>query len=582
MPEESANDSPEPSGDPSGGFTVAELVSDSVRLQEEQRGSRSVIGSALLISAATFLSRFLGLARDILMAALFGFSAGMDAFFLAFTIPNLFRKLFGEGALASATIPVLTRYRITNDKASTRRYLGTLSTILFLGLGGVTVLILGAAWLIPSDLFGDATKYETFRMFLTVLLPYVVFICLAALQSGALNCYNRFGIPALMPALANLMWIGVLVYLFYAGLDVSAGILVMAVGVLTTGMIQWGAQLPAMSKLKLLAKPQLKLSDKGVRDTFKAMAPMLFALAVFQVNVFLDQVLAEMLVEGDGAVSSYSFASRLFQFPLGLVGVALSTAMFPLMSRFAASKELEKLTASLLNSARLLLFISLPAAFGLAALAYPITELLYGGANSTPEMLQRSARVVMLLAVSLPIVSLISLLTKSCYAMRDYKTPTRIALMAVAVNIIANVILLQTDLKEAGLALGTAISGTLNLALLIFALRKKLSGTILESMRAAAIPQTSERMAQPMSPSRVKAIPFSVARSFVVAALMSAAALLVERALYGQWGIPGRWSRMLSTLSGVGTGVAVYVSLSMLMKAPEVGQVLSLRKRRKK
>lgn len=581
MPEEPAQSGPEKSGDVDGGFTVAELVSDSVRLQEEQRGSRSVIGSALLISAATFISRFLGLARDILMAALFGFSAGMDAFFLAFTVPNLFRKLFGEGALASATIPVLTRYKLINDKAAARRFLGTLSTILFLGLGGVTVVIIGAAWLVPTDLFGDPDKYETFRLFLTILLPYVIFICLAALQSGALNCHNRFGIPALMPALANLIWIGMLVYLLYAGLDTSTGLVVMAVGVLTTGLIQWGGQLPSMAKLKLLAKPQLNLSDKGVRDTFKAMAPMLFALAVFQINVFLDQVLAEVLVEGDGAVSSYSYASRLFQFPLGLVGVALSTAMFPLMSRFAASQELEKLTASLLNSARLLLFISLPAAFGLAALSYPITDLLYGGANSTPEMLERSAFVVMLLAVSLPIVILISLLTKSCYAMRDYKTPTRIALLAVAVNIVANVVLLQTPLKEAGLALGTGISGVLNLALLIVALRKKLRGTILESMRAAAIPQTSERMAQPMSPSRVKAIPFSVARSFLIAALMGAAAFFAESAIYGQWGISGRTSRMLSVLSGVGVGVALYASLSLLLKAPEVAQVLSLRKRRK-
>ncbi|MCA8937347.1 MAG: murein biosynthesis integral membrane protein MurJ [Planctomycetes bacterium] len=569
-------------------LTPEGIAADSVRLEEERRvlriesPSRSVIGSAMVVSGATFASRLLGLVRDVLMASLFGFSREMDAFFLAFTVPNLFRKLFGEGALSSATIPVLTRYRLQGDDNATRRLLGTLATLLFLGLGVITVVVLAVTWLVPASWFHDPPKYALFREYLTVLLPYVVFICLAALQAGTLNCWNRFGLPALMPAFANLIWILALLYIWQSGLrsNPHTAVMVMAGAVLVSGMVQWALQMVPLARMKLLSPPKLALKESGIRETFKAMAPMLFALAVFQVNTFMDQVLAEVLVEGHGAVSSYSYASRLFQFPLGLVGVALGTAMFPLMSRFAARNELEKLTASLLNSARLIAFIALPAALGLAALAYPITELLYGGARSEPEMLRRSALVVALLCISLPIVSVISLLTKTFYALRDYKTPTRIALLAVIVNLAANVVLLQTPLREAGLALGTAISGLLNLGLLMWVLQKRLKGTIMESMRAAAIPPASERLAQPLTPSTLRSIPVSIVRSLLVAGVMGAGAWLVEARLYQAFGLVGRTSRLLSVGSGVLAGIVIYAGISMLLRAPEVQQILTLRKRR--
>ena len=565
------------------------IAAESVRLEEERRSGalpaapgRSVIGSALLVSAATFMSRITGLLRDVLTAAFFGFSREMDVFFLAFTVPNLFRKLFGEGALSSAAVPVLTRYRIMNNPEATRRLLATLTTCLWLGLGAITIVTLAITWLLPSSLFADPGKFELFRRYLTVLLPYVAFICIAALQAGALNTYSRFGLPALMPAVGNLIWIGWLVGVHFAGpANQEQAVLWMALGVLFTGFVQYAGQLPALGKLKLLGPPKLALREQGVRDIFKAMAPMLFALAVFQVNTFLDQVLAEVLVEGNGAVSSYSYASRLFQFPLGMVGVALGTAVFPLMSRFALNKEMEKFAASLLNSVRLILFISLPAALGLAVLAFPITELLFGGARSEPEMLRRSAKVLAFLCISLPLVSVIGLLTKAFYALRDHKTPTRVALIAVVVNVVANVILLQTPLLEAGLALGTAISSALNLLMLVLILRRRLKGTVLESMRLASLPPTSERLAQPMTPSRMRAYSVSIVRATLVAALMAAGAFAVEAALYRAFGLTGRTSRMLSVLSAVGTGVVIYGGLSLVLKAQEVEQIMALRKRRR-
>ncbi|MCB9893363.1 MAG: murein biosynthesis integral membrane protein MurJ [Planctomycetes bacterium] len=569
-------------------LTPEGIAADSVRIEEEQRSQRtespgrSVIGSAILVSSGTLLSRLLGLVRDVMMAAVFGFSRQMDVFILAFTIPNLFRKLFGEGALSSATIPVLTRYRIRGDMDATRRLLGTLSALLAIGLSAITVIVLAVTWLLPARMFGDAAKFVEFREYLTILLPYVVFICLAALQAGTLNCWNRFALPGLMPAVANAIWIVPLIFIAASPMrnDPHTAALWMSASVLVSGIVQWGLQLIPLSRLKLLTPPRLALREPGIRETFKAMAPMLFSLAVFQINTFMDQVLAEVLIPGDGAVSSYSYASRLFQFPLGLVGVALGTAMFPLMSRFAARNELEKLTASLLNSSRLIAFIAFPAALGLAALSYPITHLLFGGSHGGPEFVGRSARVAALLCISLPVVSLISLLTKTFYAMRDYRTPTRIALLAVVVNVAANVILLQTPLLESGLALGTAISGLMNLGLLAWVLRKRLKGTVMESMRAAAIPPSSERLAQPLTPSTLRGIPVSIVRSALVSCVMAGGAWLVQERLYLAFGLAGRTSRIVSVGCGVLAGVVIYTGLSILLRAQEVQQILNLRKRR--
>ena len=206
---------------------------------------------------------------------------------------------------------------------------------------------------------------------------------------------------------------------------------------------------------------------------------------------------------------------------------------------------------------------------------------MFGGPQSTPEFLERTALVTILLAVSLPIVSAIGLLTKAFYALRDSKTPTRIALVSVAINLVANFIFLQTPLREAGLALGTALSGAINLAWLGFNLRRMLRGSVLDSVRANALPATSERLAQPMSPSRVRAVAVSIARSMFICVVMGLCAYLVQHALFGAFGLTGRTSRALSVGAGVFAGVIAYAGLALLLKAPEAEELMALRKRRR-
>jgi len=553
----------------------AQIAADSVRIDEER--GRGVLGSAVVISLATLLSRVAGLCRDVLTAMLFGFGREIDAFFLAFTIPNLFRKLFGEGALTSAMIPVLSRYKLRGDMQAVRRLLGTLVALLVLLLGACCIAGLGIVWLLPSVWFGDAAKFDSFREHLTILLPYVIFICLAALQAGALNTWGRFGLPALTPAIANLIWVAVLCSIWFSPLRAQPhiGVMVMAAGVLLSGVAQWALQAPALRRHGLLSRPRLALDEPGLRQILRAMAPMLFALAVFQVNTFMDQLLAELLVPGDGAVASYGYASRLFQFPLGLVGVAVGTAMFPLMSKFAAGGEHDRLAAGLLNSCRLIAFVALPAAAGLAVLSLPVTTLLFSGPNSSPEMLARSALVAAMLCISLPLVSVLSLLTKAFYALGDHRTPTRFALIAVTVNFAANVILLQTPLLEAGLALGTAISGVVNLALMLGALRRRLRGTL----HAAEVADAGgEPLARPMSRAQARRIPLDMLRAALVSGVMAAGAWAVEAGLRGATGLSGRFALVVSVGGAVLSGMAIYFALSAVLRAPELKQALRRRR----
>ncbi len=560
-----------------------------MRLEEAARSGqaraigRSIIGVALIISLATLLSRVLGLVRDVLTASMFGASREMDAFFMAFLIPNLFRKLFGEGALSSATIPVLARYRRAGDHAATRRLVATVATVVAIALAVICALTLTVCWLAPPSALGGE-KFELFRGYLTVLLPYVIFICLTGLQAGVLQSYQVFGVPSLTPALANLVWIGALAVLWATGLparDMPQAVLWMCGGVLLSGAAQWLAQLPSMRRVGLLARPMIAFNEPGVRQTFLAMAPMLFALAVFQVNTFFDQVMAETLVSGDGAVSAYAYAQRLFQLPLGLVSIALATAMFPLMSRYAAAGEMHKLTASVLNSQRLLAFISLPAAAGLCALSYPITALLFGGPAYSDEMLWRTALVVAMLSLSLPLVSAVGMLTKAFYAVRDNATPTRAALATVVINLGCNFVLVQSPLREAGLAVGTGVSTLFNLGVLTWLLRRRLRGGVVESVRAGALPQASDRMAQTVTPGKLKDVPLSMTRSLIIAAVMAVGAWAIERVLFEALGASGRAGRTVSVLTAIAAGVVMYAGLSAVLKAPEIGQILTLRKNRK-
>ncbi|MCA8940027.1 MAG: polysaccharide biosynthesis C-terminal domain-containing protein, partial [Planctomycetes bacterium] len=355
-------------------------------------------------------------------------------------------------------------------------------------LGALTLVRSIAVYLPPGAWLGfpDPQKWSEFQRYFWILSPMVVFLCLSGLQAGVLNTYGRFGLPSLLPALHNLIWIGAIalaVSLPSLAGDTPSQICVMCGGILLGTIVQWFWQMRALRKAGLKLRFQPFGRDEGVSRVFRAMGPTILALAVFQLNTLLDLLLAEWLVDGHGAVSAYSYASRLFQCPLGIVGIALGTAIFPMLSRYAARGEAVKVTGGLLTGVRLLAFIVLPAAAGLIALNHEIVAATYRNGEFDWESAERTARVLIFFSMALPIVATLQLVTKAFYALKDTRTPTRVALASVAVNLCANIILVQTPLQEAGLALGTTISSAFNLITLSILLSKRLSGTIVESRR---------------------------------------------------------------------------------------------------
>jgi len=534
----------------------------------------STLRAAIKVASGTLLSRVLGLSRDIATAFFFGMGVAMDAFFIAFLIPNLFRKLFGEGALSAAVIPAVTEEREKNGQDAAVRLVSSVATALFVFLSVIAAISVAAIWMLDASTIGmdDPEKWDAFRRFFTVLAPMVVFLCVGGLQAGVLNTTGSFGLPSVMPALHNLIWLGGIILAVSTdvfGESKVERLTVVCAAILLGTLVQWSMQGVALYRKGYKLRPRLRLGEPAVMGVWKAMAPTVLALAVFQINTLLDLVIAEWFVPGDKAVSAYSYANRLFQFPLGIVSIALGTAIFPMLARYAARGEVYKVTGGLLNGVRLLGFIVFPAAVGLAVLNESVVFVLLSGGEFTPDDAMRTARVLLFFTLALPLVSAMQLVTKAFYAMRDTKTPTRIALMAVAVNLLANLVLVQTPLQEAGLAFGSAISALFNLTALALILRKRMKGSIIESVRLeAARAVTSDRIAMPLSPSGVRATKLSLLRSFGFAALMGAGVFAMLE-VFGP--IRGRSTHEIATLIGaIACGVVIYAALHIIARSTEI------------
>lgn len=534
----------------------------------------STLKAALRVASGTLLSRVLGLSRDIATAFFFGMGVAMDAFFIAFLIPNLFRKLFGEGALSAAVIPAVTEEREQQGQEAAVKLVSSVATALFLFLSVIAAIAVAVMWNLDAASvgMGDPEKWDAFRRFFSVLAPMVVFLCVGGLQAGVLNTAGSFGLPSVMPALHNVIWLGGIVLAVSTdvfGTSKVERLTVVCATILLGTLVQWGIQGVALYRKGYRIRPRFGFAEPAVKRVWQAMAPTVLALAVFQINTLLDLVIAEWFVAGDKAVSAYSYANRLFQFPLGIVSIALGTAIFPMLSRYAARGEVHKVTGGLMNGVRLLGFIVFPAAVGLAVLNESVVFVLLSGGEFTAGDAERTARVLLFFTLALPLVSCMQLVTKAFYAMRDTKTPTRIALMAVAVNLGANLLLVQTPLEEAGLALGSALSALFNLIMLALILRKRMGGSIIESARLeAARAVASDRLAMPLSASGVRATRTSLLRSLAFAGVMGVGVWLLLQA-FGP--IESRGLREIGLLFGaILCGVVIYATLHLINGSQEI------------
>ncbi len=406
-----------------------------------------------------------------MLAHIFGADAKTDAFFVAFKIPNFLRRLFAEGAFSVAFVPVLTEYktkrRFEELKAFVDHVAGTLGSILLL----ITVIgVLAAPLLVmlfAPGFWGAEGKLQLAADMLRLTFPYLLFISLTAFAGGILNAHGRFGVPAFTPVLLNLSLIGCALWL---APRMQEPIMALAWGVLIAGMVQYAFQLPFLHRINLLPRYRPAPKDEGVRRVIRLMMPAVFGVSVTQLNLLLDTLIASFLVSG--SISWLYYSDRLMEFPVGILGVALATVILPNLSEKHALESPEGFSHTLNWALRWVLLLGLPASVGLLVLAGPLIATLFQSSVFDATDVAMSQRSLMAYSLGLVPFILIKVLAPGFYARQDTRTPVRIAVIAMASNMVLNIALVF-PLAHAGLALATAVSAGLNSALLYRGLRRE-------------------------------------------------------------------------------------------------------------
>jgi putative peptidoglycan lipid II flippase len=423
-------------------------------------------------------SRILGVVREQVLAAFFGAGNAMDAYNVAYRIPNLVRDLFAEGAMSSAFVPTFTRHLATEGRASAWR----LGNLVINGLMVITagLVILGIVFAEPLvALFASAYREVPGKLELTVfltrlMLPFLTFVALAAAFMGMLNSLHRFFIPALSPAMYNVATITCALVLvpLMPGMGLPP-ITAIAIGSLIGGAAQLAVQWPALRREGFRYRPVLDWRDESLRRVLVLMGPGTIGLAATQVNVFVNTVLATG--EGTGAVSWLNYAFRLMYLPIGLFGVSIATATLPAVSRHAAHRDEPAARRTIADGLTLMLVLNVPATVGLIVLATPIVRVIFERAAFTPADTAATAAAVRFYALGLVGYSIVRIASPVFYALGQNRTPVMISVATVLANALLNVALVRV-MGYQGLALGTSIAALFNAALLMFFLRRRLDG----------------------------------------------------------------------------------------------------------
>jgi putative peptidoglycan lipid II flippase len=418
------------------------------------------------VSGWTLVSRILGLVRDRLWAGAQGGSLMLDCFLVAFQLPNLLRNLFGEGALSAAVIPRYVQER-ERDAASAELFAGLILTRLSLFLSGLAILGLAGAVAALELGAGDVAIIAA----LTIpQIPYIIFICAAAIMSGILNGRRRFWVPAFAPVLLNLSLIATVGF----GLDDECWYLPYAV--LAGGIANVLLHLWALRRSGGVPPYATRVLDEGMRQRLRELAkaylPTVLAGGVFQINALLDTIIAKALIPGSGAVSVLYFANRLLQFPMALIGHGVTTAAYPELAA-SATKGWAHTGPGLRSAARLLAYWLLPAAVGLLTTAEPLVRAVYQVGSFDEGLVVRTILAVQFYAAALVPMAMSRLLMRAFHAHRDQTTPVRVSLGIVVANLALNLVLVQTPLAEAGIALSSACTASLGCAAYLVLLHRR-------------------------------------------------------------------------------------------------------------
>ena len=434
----------------------------------------SIFRNAAVISAMTLLSRITGLIRDILIARVFGVSGDTDAYYVAFRLPNLLRRLFAEGAFQQAFVPMLADVKSNRSAEETKSFIDKVASLL--GFIALCVSILGViaapilVFVIASGLAEEPATFDTATRLTRYMFPYIFFMSLVALSSSVLNTWKHFAIPAAVPILLNLSLITAT--LFVAPLF-DQPIYALAVGVMAGGFLQLAVQIPQLAKLHLLPRfvnPFKAMKDPSVRRVLKLMVPALFAVGVAQISILINTNIASFLAEG--SVTWLAYADRLMEFPTALLGVALGTVLLPSLSAAFAKGMTDRYNALLDWGLKLVVAFAVPAAIGLALLGEGLVSVLFQSSRFNVNDVYQTATAVTGYSIGLIGLIGIKILAPGFYAQKDIKTPVKVACAALIVTQIFNLVNVPL-FSHAGLALSVGLGACFNACCLLIILRRR-------------------------------------------------------------------------------------------------------------
>lgn len=433
--------------------------------------SKKLLKSGIVVSSMTFISRVLGLVRDVVVANLLGAGAASDVFFFANRIPNFLRRLFAEGAFSQAFVPVLTEYHASGDMDKTRALiakvsgtLGVLVTIvtLFGVLGsGIVTAIFGAGWFMDWLNDGpDAHKFELASFLLKITFPYLWFITFVALSGAILNTLGKFAVSSFTPVFLNITMILAALYISPNMQQPEVGL---AIGVLLGGLVQFLFQIPFLLKQGMLVKPQWGWNDPGVKKIRTLMIPALFGVSVSQINLLFDTAVASFLMTG--SISWLYYSDRLLEFPLGLFGIAIATVILPALSRKHVDAHSQGFSNTMDWGVRMVILLGVPAMCGLIVLAKPMLMVLFMRGEFAASDVHSASLSLWAYATGLLNFMLIKVLAPGYYSRQDTKTPVRYGIIAMVCNMGFNAVFAYF-FSYVGLALATSLSAFVNMVLL--------------------------------------------------------------------------------------------------------------------
>lgn len=505
--------------------------------------------STAVVSFFTLLSRLSGFARDVLVARFFGATVWTDAFFVAFRIPNFMRRLFAEGSFSLAFVPVLNEIKTQQSEAYLKAYinhiLGALLAALLVVLGLMELMAPGIISVFAPGLLDEPTVvFESTVVMLRITLPYLLLISLVAFSAGILNSFNRFAVPAATPILLNACLIVAAIY-FRDGFDVP--VVALAWGVLAAGVVQLLVQIPALIRLGIIPVPVLKIHDPEVKKVMKLMLPTLFASSVAQINLLVDTLIASLLPLAASITFLY-FSDRLMEFPLGLFGIAISTVILPKLSRAFAAQDSDDYQKTMQWGMSLAMLVAIPSAMGLFVLAQPVVFTLFTYNEFTVQDALYTSYSLMVYMLGLPAFIAIKILLPAFYARKDPKSAVRIAVKAMLVNVIFNVVFVAIlyVMDVVSLHMGLALAGVSSAWLQCFWLYQKLKhdGIITNALITRDL----------------------LLKLLLAVAIMAVTLWLLSQRM-GDW-MQWLWYQRLLNLSMlIGAGVLVYFMVLWLLKA---------------